>query len=160
MKMKGAKQVHYDSGPNMTPLVDVVMVILIFLMLAGSFAGTTRFLVSKQGIHKQGVGGAHPDPNKPIETPIEIRINRPPTLGGDDNGFVAEGTGIKPTSSPDAIREALRVKREQFNAAGTPTDQLQVVLYPGRHVKYQDLIQIYQAALQANYTKVAFATSH
>ena len=37
MKLQGAKQVHYDSGPNMTPLVDVVMVILIFLMLAGSF---------------------------------------------------------------------------------------------------------------------------
>ena len=25
MKIKGAKQVHYDSGPNMTPLVDVVI---------------------------------------------------------------------------------------------------------------------------------------
>ena len=27
MRIKGAKAVHYDSGPNMTPLVDVVMVI-------------------------------------------------------------------------------------------------------------------------------------
>ena len=33
MKIQGAKKVHYDAGPNMTPLVDVVMVILIFLML-------------------------------------------------------------------------------------------------------------------------------
>ena len=24
MKVQGAKKVHYDSGPNMTPLVDVV----------------------------------------------------------------------------------------------------------------------------------------
>ena len=31
MKVSGAKQVHYDSGPNMTPLVDVVMVILMIL---------------------------------------------------------------------------------------------------------------------------------
>jgi biopolymer transport protein ExbD len=154
MKMKGAKQVHYDSGPNMTPLVDVVMVILIFLMLAGSFAGTTRFLVSHQGIHAKGVGGAKPDPNKPIETPIEIHINS--TMGG----FVAEGTGIKATNSPDSIKASLEAKREQFNAAGTPTEQLQVVLYPGKRVKYQDLIQIYQAALQAQYTKVAFAQSH
>ena len=37
MRIQGARKVHYDSGPNMTPLVDVVMVILIFLMLAGSF---------------------------------------------------------------------------------------------------------------------------
>ena len=46
MKIAGAKKVHYDSGPNMTPLVDVVMVILIFLMLCGSFGGMERYLVS------------------------------------------------------------------------------------------------------------------
>jgi biopolymer transport protein ExbD len=32
MKLNSSKKGHYESGPNMTPLVDVVMVILIFLM--------------------------------------------------------------------------------------------------------------------------------
>ena len=27
MKIPGTKRIHYDSGPNMTPLVDIVMVI-------------------------------------------------------------------------------------------------------------------------------------
>src|SRR5215208_3749120 len=54
MRLKGAKQVHYDSGPNMTPLVDVVMVILIFLMLAGSFGTSEHFLASKTPIHAKG----------------------------------------------------------------------------------------------------------
>src|SRR5689334_9395857 len=86
MKMKGAKQVHYDSGPNMTPLVDVVMVILIFLMLAGSFGGTTQFLISKQGIHQKGSGGATTiDPNQPQD--IEIKID--PSVAGGKEGFVA-----------------------------------------------------------------------
>ena len=155
MKMRGAKQVHYDSGPNMTPLVDVVMVILIFLMLAGSFGGTTSFLVSKQSIKQKGGGGDYKrDPNKPVETPIEIRVDN-----GRD-GFVAQGTGIAATSSPEKLVEALKQKRDGFNRAGTPTDQLQIVLYPGRQVKYRYLVQIYQAALQAQYGKIAFATSH
>ena len=47
MKMRAAQKVHYDAGPNMTPLVDVVMVILIFLMLTGSFAVGVHFLQSK-----------------------------------------------------------------------------------------------------------------
>src|SRR5579884_3755866 len=141
MKMKGAKQVHYDSGPNMTPLVDVVMVILIFLMLAGSFAGSTQFLVSKQGIHQKGVGGAKADPNKPIETPIDIHINS--TISG---GFQAEATGINPTNDPEVIKNKLKAKLDIFVSNGTPVDQLQVVLYPGRRVKYRDLISIYQSA--------------
>ena len=28
MRVQSANKVHYDSGPNMTPLVDIVMVIL------------------------------------------------------------------------------------------------------------------------------------
>ena len=72
MRLKGAKQVHYDSGPNMTPLVDVVMVILIFLMLAGSFGGETTFLVSKQGIKKSGGTGRPLKPGEVPDTPLGI----------------------------------------------------------------------------------------
>ena len=46
MKMKAAKKVSYDSGPNMTPLVDVVMVILIFLMMVGNFGALEHYLLS------------------------------------------------------------------------------------------------------------------
>jgi biopolymer transport protein ExbD len=161
MKMKGAKAVHYDSGPNMTPLVDVVMVILIFLMLAGTFGGTTQFLLSKQGLHKKGSSAAKADPNKPVDTPVEIHVdNIPDPSSPDGGGFRAQGTGIKPTNSGETLRQELAAKLEQFKAAGTSPDQLEIVLYPGRNVKYRNLIEVYQAALQANYTKVAFATSH
>ncbi len=156
MKVKGAKKVHYDSGPNMTPLVDVVMVILIFLMLAGSFGGAARFLVSKQGIK---ASGGHGRPLKPGEVPdinLDIHIDN----ARDGVGFVAQGTGISPTGDADKLKLFLDGRLKQFNDAGTKTDQLQVVLYPGRRVKYKYLIAIYQAALQAKFEKIAFATSH
>src|SRR5580693_695554 len=60
MKISGAKKVHYDSGPNMTPLVDIVMVILIFLMLAGSFNQMEHYLMSDVPLQAKGVGAPPP----------------------------------------------------------------------------------------------------
>jgi biopolymer transport protein ExbD len=156
MKMKGAKQVHYDSGPNMTPLVDVVMVILIFLMLAGSFGGESNFLVSKQAIKKSGGSGRPLKAGEVPDTPIEVRVDN----SRDGLGFIATGTGLAPTTSADQIKAWLTSQRLKFNAAGTKTDKLLVTISPSRAVKYRYLIDVYQAALQANYEKVAFTTSH
>ena len=156
MKIQGAKKVHYDSGPNMTPLVDVVMVILIFLMLAGSFGSAAHFLVSKQGIKTTG---GHGRPLKPGEVPdvnLEIRVDN----SSDGTGFVAQGTGFQPTGSAARLKESLEARRKAMIDTGTPADQIQVTLFPGRYVKYNNLIAIYQAAMQAHFEKIAFATSH
>jgi hypothetical protein len=36
---------------------------------------------------------------------------------------------------------------------------VQIVISPGRNVKYKHLVDVYQAALSAKFTKVAFAPS-
>jgi len=156
MKMKGAKQVHYDAGPNMTPLVDVVMVILIFLMLAGSFGGDSSFLLSKQAIKKSGGAKAQLKPGEVPDTPIEIRVDN----SRDGLGFIATGTGLAPTTSADHIRGWFTGKRTQMLNAGNKNDKLLVTISPSRLVKYHYLIDVYQAALQAGFEKVAFTTSH
>jgi len=155
MKSNRAKQVHFESGPNMTPLVDVVMVILIFLMLAGSFGGASNFLVSKQPV--KGGNGYH----RPLEkgqvpdTPIEVRVD----YSRDGLGFIASGPGLAPTTSADEIRTWLTWQRLRFNAVGTKAENLLVRISPGGSVNYQSLLNVYQAALQADYEKVAFTTS-
>ena len=149
MRLKGAKQVHYDSGPNMTPLVDVVMVILIFLMLAGSFGGVEHYLVSSTPQTKTGVGsvkGLVPD-----DVQYTINVDSPAP-----DRFVARA-GDLATSDPAVLAAALTKKRQQFNAAGTKTDKVLVVISPGRMVKYKFLVDVYQAALTAEFTKVSFA---
>ena len=76
MRIQGAKKVHYDSGPNMTPLVDVVMVILIFLMLCGSFGGIEHFLASSIPIKEKG-GKATSDIKKPAfeDVQVDVRVD-------------------------------------------------------------------------------------
>ncbi|HEX4123547.1 MAG TPA: biopolymer transporter ExbD [Tepidisphaeraceae bacterium] len=156
MKLKGAKAVHYDSGPNMTPLVDVVMVILIFLMLAGSFGGTTHYLMSKAGIKPKGVSHQALPPGYVPDIDLDLQISNNP----DGPGFVAR-INNSPTGTGDeaTLAATLSAKYKNFLAAGEKPEHLEVVLYPARNVKYEYVVQVYQAALQAQFQKVAFATS-
>ena len=154
MKIKGAKQVHYDSGPNMTPLVDVVMVILIFLMMAGSFAQGGWFLKSSVPIKTKGGVKAEIPPGTIPDEPLEIRIDNAA------DGFRVVAGDIRVEGDREKLKAALSQKLSQFEAAGTAKDKVQVVLMPGRSVKYDNIIAVYEAALRAGFTKVGFATSH
>src|SRR6266566_3897101 len=122
MKMKAGQKIHYDAGPNMTPLVDVVMVILIFLMLTGSFAVGERFLQSNMPVTKKGAAQA--------------------------GGFMIQN------NSEQLVVQLTRM-RDALNKNNQPTDKIQVIINPGRQTKYQHLIDVYQAANRASFTKVS-----
>lgn len=157
MKLKGAKAVHYDSGPNMTPLVDVVMVILIFLMLAGSFGTNSHYLTSNLPV--QGGGGPKADP-KPGEIPdeiIEIQIFPDSNYGFRVVSGDIKSTGKIPTR--DWLVGEFTKKMDHYRAAGTKVDKLQVVLFPSANARYNDIALVYEAALRAKFEKVAFRTS-
>lgn len=155
MKIRGAKQVHYDSGPNMTPLVDIVMVILIFLMLAGSFAGKEWYLVSDLPLRETGGGNAAPPPGGfPQFELLEIRVDQSVTR----DGFVARAGQVQ-TSDPKVLSAALTKLNEQYRNSGSGPEKIQVVISPGRSVKYDDLVAVYQAALDAKFTRVGFSTA-
>ncbi len=152
MKMKGAKAVHYESGPNMTPLVDVVMVILIFLMLAGQFGGAEHFLASNIPLSKGGVG---PD-NSPasIDEPIEIRVDSP-----SPDRFTARAGVINATDGPTLTKGLTRLRAvmaEQLKAKGKSASDIQVKISPGRNVKFEHVIAVFEAANAASFEKIGF----
>ncbi len=152
MKIKGAKQVHYDAGPNMTPLVDVVMVILIFLMLAGKFGGSEQYLQSSTPI-KKGGGGVTDAISKDTEFAI--------TVDALPDRFVAR-VGDQSVSDQESLVSLLKDRAAAFTTSspdGT-LNNIQVVIDPGRTVKYMYLIQAYEAANIAGFPKVAFQQAH
>ena len=154
MRIQGAKKVHYDSGPNMTPLVDVVMVILIFLMLAGSFVQAEHFLVSNLPLSQSGAGEQQLPAGFIPDEPIDIRVDSP-----TPDTFLATAGRIR-TGDVQQLTAQLRSMRLALNNAGKGDDQIQVKIGPGRNVKYRFLVVVYESALNAGYKKVAFATSH
>jgi biopolymer transport protein ExbD len=137
--------------------VDVVMVILIFLMLAGSFGGATHYLMSKASIKTKGAGGAKLPPDTVPDVDLDLQVAN--NENGASLGFVARINGMDATNDSDKLAEELTTKFKNFLAAGNNRDTLEVVIHPAKNVRYEYLVQVYQAALQAQFPKVAFATS-
>jgi len=163
MKLKASQKVRFETGPNMTPLVDIVMVILIFLMLTGSFLAAEHFLVSNLPLTRKGAGGVAQATNIPLDEPLEIRVDsftRPGPDGVPQEMWAAQAGGFMIQNSREALTKQLIRMRENFNRNNTPTDRIQVVINPSRITKYKHLVEAYQAAVEAEFTKVAFSTAH
>jgi biopolymer transport protein ExbD len=134
----------------MTPLVDVVMVILIFLMLAGSFGTSEQFMASSVPIHAKGVGGVAPPPGwKP---PVIVDVNV--TANGD-----ASILGVlNHELDPEKVKVALETKLAQLKAVpGNDPKNIEAILHPMPGTKWEALAPLYDAALRSNFSKVSFA---
>ena len=155
MRIQGAKQIHYDSGPNMTPLVDIVMVILIFLMLTGTFAVQEHYLVSNLPLRRTGAGNvATPPGGFPEYELLEIRVDQNATR----DGFIARVGQIQ-TGDPRVLGAGLKRLRDQYTRVDPELNKVQVIISPGRAVKYDQIVEVYQAALDASFKKIGFATA-
>lgn len=153
MKLNANKKIHYDSGPNMIPMVDVVMVILVFLMLTGTFYGAEHYLVSNLPYTRSGGGNVAPPPGGfPEDVPLEIRVDTNATR----DGFIAR-VGQHQARNEQQLIAHLTAMRERFaRDLGKTADQVQVKISPGGNVRYEYVVQVYQAAMQANFTKIGF----
>ncbi|HYE20244.1 MAG TPA: biopolymer transporter ExbD [Tepidisphaeraceae bacterium] len=156
MTARAFKAAHYDSGPNMTPLVDVVMVILIFLMLAGSFGAASHYL---PGAIPKHTGAPGTEVAITDVTPIVVR------MGSRGEGFVASSPDLgrdlatgqpRQYRSVEELQAALAAKRAEKHAAGTPAEQMQVMIAPEARAKYEHVLGVYEAAMAAEWPKIGF----
>lgn len=139
------------AGPNMTPLVDVVMVILIFLMLAGSFGIQERAIRGRADI-TDGIGKPVPGPVIDVPTRIDVHVHR--TSAGADVMQV----GGETVHTTDALAAKLRERHAQFAANGT-ADKVEIIIRPTAETAWAPVIATYDAAVRAEFKKVLFATS-
>jgi biopolymer transport protein ExbD len=155
MKIQGAKKVHYDSGPNMTPLVDVVMVILIFMMLSASFAGAEHYLVSDVPVQAKGVGAKQPE-GAVIPTKFTINVQQRGTFFVAKAGNFATVNSEAGSQAYDVLKAQLAQQFKSFQDAGIKPADMLVIIYPTNSVDLQNLVTVYQAVYDAGFTKVSF----
>ena len=150
MKFNRNNRVHYDSGPDMTPLVDVVMVLLIFLMMVGKFGGADRYLASNLPITSGGVSDTTVDPNLVPKDPVTISVSPLPPSGF--RAFV----GRTSASSDTQLTTQLTTLLEGLKNAGRKTEDIQVFIKPSRNLRYDNVVTVYTSVLQAGFTKIGF----
>lgn len=138
-------ELHF--GPNMTPMVDVVMVILIFFMASASFAGAEWFL--KTAIPREAAPPSQTpksesgDPFRLPPARFELTLRR-----GEGGRTVASGQGIEPVEIA-----GLQARLADLARGATPEDLI-LVIRSGGDVPYGDVIRAHDAAAAAGFSKV------
>lgn len=157
-KKKALKKMAH-VGPNMTPMVDVVMCILIFFMLGTSFVVPEMFLTSNMpAIDNKGLGTVKGDQKMPA-----VRMNIVMNRRGTDTWVTAFDSMSKMNKIDDTDQsdneKILRFFEQKKNGVGgTPiSNDVQIIIMPDRLVPYQDVITIYDYCAKAKFSQVAFA---
>jgi biopolymer transport protein ExbD len=136
-------------GPNMTPMVDVVMVILIFFMASAAFLGNEWFL--RAAIPFESGRGKDPSKrNDPLELPptrIDVALDTDP-----------DGTTVV------SFLGSSRVTMEQFEARiaamkSGATSNIEVILRPTARVPYRDVVRAHAACDAVGIYKVGYGMS-
>lgn len=134
-------------GPNMTPMVDIVMVILIFFMAATTFAGDEFFL--RAGVVKETpAASARPSGEDPFALP-PVRLTIELSAEGDGARTVATGVGLERVGVQE-LTEALKAF-----AQGTAVDRIVIIISAEPRVPYRDVVRVHDAATRLGIEKVA-----
>jgi biopolymer transport protein ExbD len=149
------KKVAAHTGPNMTPMVDVVMCILIFFMLGSTFVASEQFLQSSMpAIDKQGLGQQETTQKLPaVRLQIKVRRN------GDDTWVSAFDSALMKMNKINDTDQSQNLAIAEFftqkNAGLSP--DVQIIIQPDKQVPYQDVITVYDYCVKAKFKQVAFA---
>lgn len=135
--MRSALAQHeLDFGPNMTPMVDIVMVILIFFMGATTFAGAEWFLHMAVPVASAGEGAGDPFELPPAR--FEIRL-RP----GADGRVLWSGIG-EGEQKMEMLEPMLTALVERVGV-----ETVEVIIQPEGGTVYEDVVRAADACAAA-----------
>lgn len=145
MRTLGRPHSRLEAGPNLTALVDVALVLLIFLMLVGTFIANEHYL-------PLDLAAGAPTPSEALDEPLYIRID--PRHRPDE---CVVRIGSTELHNPADAAPAIQQWADAMRAVGV-TD-LRVVLAPAPRVRLQDIVTVRAGAINAKIDKISFATS-
>jgi biopolymer transport protein ExbD len=127
---------HEELEMNLVPLIDVLLVIIIFLVVSATFSRTSELQINLP------TAEANSPQDKPMIITVEV------DAGGRYmvNGNAVDGTEV------NAIASALT------KAAGDSKEEPTIVINADAKATHQSVVNVMEASRQANYTHITFAT--
>ena len=126
---------HEDLEMNLVPLIDVLLVIIIFLVVSATFSRTSELQINLPTA----------EANATQEKPLTIEV------GIDANGrYTVNNKGLK-SGSVDAIGAALQ-------AAAKGGKEPTVIINADANTTHQSVVNVMEASRVAGYTHITFAT--
>ena len=126
---------HEELEMNLVPLIDVLLVIIIFLVVSATFSRTSELQINLPTA----------EANSPQDKPLVVTVEVDATGRYMVNGRAVEGADVA------GIASALT------KAAGEGKDPT-IVINADAKTTHQSVINVMEAARQANYTHITFAT--
>ena len=126
---------HEELEINLVPLIDVLLVIIIFLIVSATFARTSELQINLP------TAEANVSQEKPLVITVEVDAGGRYMVNGDE----VQGAEV------NAIASAL-------TRAGGDGKEPTIVINADAKSTHQSVVNVMEAARQANYTKITFAT--
>lgn len=136
-----AKDYDNRAGLNMTPMVDVVMVILIFFMASAAMLGPEWLVATR--VPKKGGVSSLPMSEQPLR--IAIALER----GSDGKTIYRAGDNV--FAANEALASVLRLMN------GRAANDVVVLIAPASDVAYEDVVIVHAACMQLGIAKVGLA---
>jgi biopolymer transport protein ExbD len=150
------RKISMHVGPNMTPMVDIVLCILIFFMLGAGLAVPDLFLTSNTAVDKAGLGTEVNNTKMPaVRMNIVLRRRNDVTYV---TAFDADPMRMNAVDDPDQSGNQL-IAQTLMQKKARLSDDVQVIIVPDKLVPYQDVITVYNDCVRAQYKQVAFAAA-
>lgn len=145
--MRKAPEPAGEAIPNLAPLVDVIMVLLVFFLLIMSF-----------DLVRQGILSTELDPNSGPGAGARVEVN--PTIAVSLGGSSDETLTIRVRDEalPSADFELLRRYLEDRRRAGADPKNA-VVIVAETQVRWHHVIQAMDAIIRAGFANVQFGVS-
>jgi len=126
---------HEDLEMNLVPLIDVLLVIIIFLVVSATFSRTSELQINLPTA----------EANAPQEKPLTIEV------GIDANGRYLINNKEVADKSVTAISAALQAAA---NGGKEPT----IIINADANSTHQSVVNVMEASRVAGYTHITFAT--
>jgi len=149
-KRRKAPNTHV-SALNIVPFMDMSFTLLLFLCLATSFSLGEGVLTANLPVGTGGNEGSGEE--KLTEMPLTILIE-----SAGDNAYRIRLDRFQETAS-DFVGLADQLKKLQTVNGGPYPDTTQVVIKPAVDVRWQHVVNAFNAAVKARYKNIAFAQS-